>query len=98
MTRISSIDRENIGKTSEELIAKWNENFPDDQVVFSENEPELKIQMCRGDKTCGKMNGLDDRAHSCYIKALRRLPAGRFARLMMIRVGASRLDRHTNLI
>ena len=31
------INRENIGKTSEELVAKWNENFPDDQVVFSEN-------------------------------------------------------------
>src|SRR5262245_56209741 len=31
------INRENIGRTSEELVAKWNENFPDDQVVFSQN-------------------------------------------------------------
>ena len=31
------LNRENIGKTSEELIALWNENFPGDQVVFSEN-------------------------------------------------------------
>jgi hypothetical protein len=31
------LNRENIGKTSEELVAKWNENFPEDQVVFSEN-------------------------------------------------------------
>jgi len=31
------LNRENIGKTSEELVAKWNENFPDDQVAFSEN-------------------------------------------------------------
>jgi len=31
------INRENIGKTSDELIAKWNEAFPTDQVVFSEN-------------------------------------------------------------
>ena len=26
------INRENIGKTSEELVAKWNEDHPDDQV------------------------------------------------------------------
>ena len=31
------INRENIGKTSEELIVIWNEKNPDDQVVFSEN-------------------------------------------------------------
>jgi hypothetical protein len=30
-------NRENIGKTSEELVAKWNEEFPDDKVVFTEN-------------------------------------------------------------
>jgi len=31
------INRENIGKTSEELVAKWNENFPEDQVAFTDN-------------------------------------------------------------
>ncbi len=31
------INRENIGKTSEELVVMWNEKNPDDQVVFSEN-------------------------------------------------------------
>ena len=31
------IDRENIVKTSEELVAMWNEAYPDDQIVFSEN-------------------------------------------------------------
>ena len=31
------INRENIGKTSEELVAKWNEENPTDQVVFSDN-------------------------------------------------------------
>jgi len=29
------INRENIGKTGEELVAKWNEEYPEDQVVFS---------------------------------------------------------------
>jgi hypothetical protein len=31
------INRENIGKPSEELVNKWNAEFPDDQVGFSEN-------------------------------------------------------------
>jgi len=31
------INHENIGKTSEELVLKWNTEHPDDQVVFSEN-------------------------------------------------------------
>ena len=31
------INREHIGKTSDELVSKWNEAFPDDQVGFSEN-------------------------------------------------------------
>ena len=31
------INRENIGKTSEELVTKWNETYPDDQVQFSQN-------------------------------------------------------------
>jgi hypothetical protein len=31
------INRENIGKTSEELYLDWNGNFPDDQVEFSAN-------------------------------------------------------------
>lgn len=31
------LNRENIGKTSEELIAMWNEAFPEDQVTFSAN-------------------------------------------------------------
>ena len=31
------INRENIGKTTEELVLKWNTEHPEDQVVFSEN-------------------------------------------------------------
>ncbi len=31
------INRENIGKTSDELVAMWNEANPEDQVGFSEN-------------------------------------------------------------
>ena len=31
------INRENIGKTSEELMTKWNEAYPEDPVVFSQN-------------------------------------------------------------
>ena len=31
------INRENIGKTSDELVIKWNEAFPEDPVVFSQN-------------------------------------------------------------
>jgi len=31
------LNRENIGKTSEELVAKWNEDYPDDLVTFSAN-------------------------------------------------------------
>ena len=31
------INRENIGKTSEELYLGWNEDFPDDQVELSAN-------------------------------------------------------------
>jgi hypothetical protein len=31
------INRENIGKTSEELVIKWNEAYPEDPVVFSQN-------------------------------------------------------------
>jgi len=31
------INRENIGKTREELVVMWNETFPEDQVTFSEN-------------------------------------------------------------
>jgi hypothetical protein len=31
------INRENIGKTSEELYLDWNGNFPDDQVEISAN-------------------------------------------------------------
>ena len=31
------INRENIGKTTNELVTKWNEENPADQVVFSEN-------------------------------------------------------------
>jgi hypothetical protein len=31
------INRENIGKTSEELVTKWNEAYPEDPVVFSQN-------------------------------------------------------------
>ena len=30
-------NRENIGKTSNELVTMWNEEFPDDQVLFSDN-------------------------------------------------------------
>jgi hypothetical protein len=30
-------NREFIGKPSEELVAKWNEEFTGDKVVFSEN-------------------------------------------------------------
>lgn len=31
------LNRDNIGKTGEELVTKWNTEFPDDQVTFSEN-------------------------------------------------------------
>jgi hypothetical protein len=31
------LNRENIGRTSEELVALWNENNPDDRVEFSAN-------------------------------------------------------------
>jgi hypothetical protein len=31
------LNRENIGKTSDQLVTMWNEQFPDDQVAFSEN-------------------------------------------------------------
>ena len=31
------VNRENIGKTTEELVQKWNTEHPEDQVVFSEN-------------------------------------------------------------
>jgi len=31
------INRENIGKTREELVTKWNEAYPEDPVVFSQN-------------------------------------------------------------
>jgi hypothetical protein len=31
------INRENIGKTGDELVQMWNAKFPDDQVAFSEN-------------------------------------------------------------
>ena len=31
------INRENIGKSSEELVTKWNETYPEDPVVFSQN-------------------------------------------------------------
>lgn len=30
-------NRENIGKTGEELVIKWNMEYPEDQVTFSEN-------------------------------------------------------------
>ena len=30
-------NRENIGKSGEELVTKWNEEYPEDQVTFSEN-------------------------------------------------------------
>jgi hypothetical protein len=28
-------NRENIGKTTEELVTRWNSDNPDDQVIFS---------------------------------------------------------------
>jgi hypothetical protein len=31
------INRENIGKTSEELVTQWNEAFLEDPVIFSQN-------------------------------------------------------------
>jgi hypothetical protein len=31
------LNRENIGKTGEELVTMWNTQYPDDQVTFSEN-------------------------------------------------------------
>ena len=31
------VNRENIGKTSEELVTMWNAEYPEDQVGFSEN-------------------------------------------------------------
>lgn len=31
------LNREHIGKSSEELVVLWNENHPEDQVVFSQN-------------------------------------------------------------
>ena len=31
------INREHIGKTGDELVAKWNEEHPEDVVAFSEN-------------------------------------------------------------
>lgn len=31
------INREHIGKTSDQLAGLWNEQYPDDQVVFSDN-------------------------------------------------------------
>jgi len=31
------LNRANIGKTSQELVAMWNEEYPNDAVVFSEN-------------------------------------------------------------
>ena len=31
------LNREHIGKTSDELVARWNAQYPNDQVVFSEN-------------------------------------------------------------
>ncbi len=31
------LNRENIGKTGEELVAKWNSQYPEDQATFSEN-------------------------------------------------------------
>jgi len=31
------LNRENIGKTGDELVQMWNENNPEDQVGFSEN-------------------------------------------------------------
>jgi hypothetical protein len=31
------LNRSNLGKTSDDLVNLWNTEFPDDQVVFSEN-------------------------------------------------------------
>jgi hypothetical protein len=31
------LNRENIGKSGDELVAKWNSDNPTDQVTFSEN-------------------------------------------------------------
>jgi len=31
------LNREHIGKTSDELVARWNAEHPEDPVVFSEN-------------------------------------------------------------
>ena len=31
------INRENIGKTSTDLVTLWNEQYPEDQVTFSQN-------------------------------------------------------------
>ncbi|HEY5730504.1 MAG TPA: hypothetical protein VIS72_10665 [Anaerolineales bacterium] len=31
------VNRANIGKTSDELVGMWNAEYPEDQVVFSEN-------------------------------------------------------------
>jgi hypothetical protein len=31
------LNRENIGKTSDQLVQMWNESNPDDQIGFSEN-------------------------------------------------------------
>ena len=31
------INRENIGKTSGDLVVKWNEQYPEDQIEFSQN-------------------------------------------------------------
>ena len=31
------INRENIGKTSNDLVSMWNEQYPEDQVSFSQN-------------------------------------------------------------
>jgi len=32
-----SYSRENNGKTSGDLVVKWNEQYPEDQVTFSQN-------------------------------------------------------------
>jgi len=31
------LNRSNIGKTSDDLVSMWNTEYPDDQVVFSQN-------------------------------------------------------------
>jgi len=31
------LNRENIGRTSDELVIMWNRDYPEDQVVFSQN-------------------------------------------------------------